>query len=133
MVKRNNPFNIRFNKANNWRGQTGSENGFCVFSSEDYGIRAACKLLYRYITIYHLTKPRDIIARWAPACENNLDNYYFFVSGYVDIDEEITPDVLQSSLTRLAFAMYHFESGIVPIAEVREKIISQFHYLIYHG
>ena len=45
----NNPLNIRFNENNQWRGQTGQNRGFCVFSSEAYGIRAGYKILTNYI------------------------------------------------------------------------------------
>ena len=74
----NNPLNIRFNENNQWRGQTGQNRGFCVFSSEAYGIRAGYKILTNYIK-WGVNTIRDIIHRWAPTSENDTEAYIRFV------------------------------------------------------
>ena len=52
MRYKNNPANIRFNKKNNWLGQIGSDNGFCVFDTLEHGLRALIVLLRNYINVY---------------------------------------------------------------------------------
>lgn len=77
-VELNNPLNIRYNSANNWRGQEGAERGFCKFKSVAYGIRAAYILLTNYIK-FGCNTLEDIISRWAPPSENDTENYISFV------------------------------------------------------
>lgn len=90
----NNPLNIRFSPRNQWQGQTGSYKGFCVFKSEAYGIRAAYKLLVKYIENGYNTI-RKIIERWAPPRENDTENYIKFVSD----DTLIPPDMELTNLS----------------------------------
>ena len=82
-----NPLNIRYNKKNVWRGQTGEYKGFCVFENESYGIRAAFKLLTNYRKKGYNTI-RKIIERWAPHCENDTEKYIEFVSKDVMIEPD---------------------------------------------
>ena len=76
-LRNNNPLNII--KSNNqvWLGQTnlGGETRFCQFSSMQYGFRAALKLLRTYYLKHGCTAIRQIICRWAPETENQVDAY----------------------------------------------------------
>lgn len=83
----NNPLNIRFNKANNWRGQTTVHHGFVVFKTPEYGYRAAYVLLCNYIRKGYNT-PRKIITRWAPPAENDTQAYIDYVSTVADISPD---------------------------------------------
>lgn len=75
-ARNRNPLNIRYNPANNWRGQLGQDSrGYCVFASMQYGIEAAARLLYVYHNRYNLTTIPLIISRWAPASENDVEAY----------------------------------------------------------
>lgn len=76
---RNNPLNIRYSEKNEWLGQTGERNGFCVFSEEKYGWRAAFVLLKNYYKKGFRTISQ-IIHRFAPASENPTSSYVSFVS-----------------------------------------------------
>lgn len=76
---RNNPLNIRYSEKNEWLGQTGECNGFCVFSEEKYGWRAAFVLLKNYYKKGFRTISQ-IIHRFAPASENPTSSYVSFVS-----------------------------------------------------
>ena len=76
--RNNNPGNIRV--GDTWRGladpvdQTAfqrSEKNFCVFREPEWGLRAMAILLRKYKTEHGLDTPRKIIARWAPASDNN--------------------------------------------------------------
>ncbi len=101
-VGNNNPFNIKdFNQ--NWRGQTGATDGFVDFSSTDYGIRAADRLLGNY----DVNTIRDIISKYAPDSENNTEGYINFVSDFLNIPEDAPidlndPDARRSVLSAIA-------------------------------
>lgn len=75
---RNNPLNIRYSEKNQWLGQTGERNGFCVFSEEKYGWRAAFILLKNYYKKGFRTISQ-IVHRFAPASENPTSSYVEFV------------------------------------------------------
>lgn len=71
-TRANNPFDIR-SSAEKWQGQIGTTsagNGFCVFDSLDYGIRAAFKILKTYETKYGLKTLKAKLQKWAPPKEN---------------------------------------------------------------
>ena len=110
-----NPLNIRYSPANNWRGQTGENKGFCVFSSEAYGMRAAFRILTNYIKNGHNTI-RKIVSRWAPPSENNTEKYIEFVSyeTIIDPDLELTDNNIHDYWTKLMIlrAMAKMESGV---------------------
>lgn len=75
---RNNPLNIRYSAKNEWLGQIGHRNGFCVFSEEKYGWRAAFVLLKNYYKKGFRTVSQ-IVHRFAPASENPTSSYVSFV------------------------------------------------------
>jgi hypothetical protein len=77
--RNNNPGNIRVSSSM-WRGLADPidktefqqrESSFCVFREPEWGLRALAMLLRRYKTEHGLDTPRKIIARWAPAGDNN--------------------------------------------------------------
>lgn len=74
-IRNNNPLNIRI--GNVWLGEVPNPTDpqFEQFVSMEYGIRAACVLLRRYIRHYHRTTIPDIIAAWAPSNENTTVKY----------------------------------------------------------
>ena len=75
---RNNPLNIRYSEKNEWLGQTGERNGFCVFSEEKYGWRAAFSLLKKYNKKGNRSVTQ-IVHRIAPASQNPTSSYVSFV------------------------------------------------------
>lgn len=75
---RNNPLNIRYSEKNEWLGQTGERNGFCVFSEEKFGWRAAFILLKNYYKKGYRSVSQ-IVHRFAPASENPTSSYVSFV------------------------------------------------------
>ena len=85
----NNPLNIRFDRKNNWRGLSGENKGFCVFTSEAYGFRAAYKLITNYISKGHNTI-KKILNRWAPPTENDTEAYIKFIEYETLIDRNQT-------------------------------------------
>lgn len=79
-IRNNNPLNIRI--GNSWQGEVENptDKTFEQFTQMEYGLRAGFSLLRRYISRYHLNTISDIIKRWAPANENNTENYIKRVS-----------------------------------------------------
>ena len=79
-IRNNNPLNIRI--GNSWQGEVENptDKTFEQFTQMEYGLRAGFYLLRRYISRYHLNTISDIIKRWAPANENNTENYIKRVS-----------------------------------------------------
>lgn len=74
-IRNNNPLNIRI--GNSWKGkvENPTDKTFEQFTQMEYGLRAGFCLLRRYISRYHLNTISDVIKRWAPANENNTENY----------------------------------------------------------
>lgn len=84
--RNNNPLNIR-RTADKWFGMSKSQNDtdFIVFESLEYGIRAALKLIRKYVQHYSCNSVRKIIYRWAPPCENDTESYVAYVVTKVGI------------------------------------------------
>lgn len=80
MIAKNNPFNIRYNVANNWLGQTGQHKGFCDFDTMEHGLRAAIVLLKNYVYRKDLQTVAKVVSRFAPSNENDTSAYIRFVS-----------------------------------------------------
>lgn len=109
----NNPLNIRYSTANNWKGQTGEQSGFCVFDTPENGLRAAMVNLKSYrkkgvITI------GDIISRWAPPTENNTQNYIDFVCKKLGAAASYEVEQTASEYIALLQAMCVMEIGCQP-------------------
>lgn len=78
-IKNNNPFNIRYNSLNKWKGLSGSNKGFCTFQSMEYGLRAGIITLKNYVQKYKLHSVEEIISRYAPCIENPTCNYISYI------------------------------------------------------
>lgn len=120
-VRNNNPLNIRYNSANNWRGQVSDDGGYIVFDSAENGIRAAAKLLDNYYKKHGLKTVGGIVARWAPSFENDTNSYAVNVSEYLNVSlneillwPTVVPDLLE--------VMIQHENGMQPYS--KDKILS---------
>ena len=131
MRYKNNPANIRYNKNNNWLGQVGSDNGFCVFDTFEHGLRALIILLRNYIDVHKLHSVSQIISRYAPACENDTRNYISYVSGFlrsrgVDPNHIIVND---ECLVFLGCAICRMETNtnvLLDLSHIVPKLLSNF-------
>lgn len=111
-IRNNNPLNIRI--GNTWLGEepNPTDPSFEQFISMQYGVRAACVLLRRYIRHYRRTTIPAIIAAWAPACENNTEAYIAAVCRYLEISpEEPIAYEDKDTICRLVQAMCKVENG----------------------
>lgn len=112
-VRNNNPLNIRYNSANDWQGQTGTDGEYAIFSSAEYGIRAAAKLLNKYYQGYGLTTINEIVNRWAPTIENNTQSYVNAVANKLNVSAN-EPLLWPTYANALIKAMIHHENGVQP-------------------
>lgn len=112
--RNNNPLNIEYNPRNRWRGQTGSDGRFAIFSSREYGYRAALKLLRNYQARYHLHTLTELIGRWCPPSERGNDTIRYIgtvsVRGHLPVDEPLDLGN-KSVVVRLLEAMTFVECG----------------------
>ena len=86
---------------------------FEVFTSMQYGCRAALKLLRKYIKDGCNT-PRKIIQRWAPPVENNTTAYLNMVCYWANLESyTVINHEDREKLCKLAAAMARYENGVV--------------------
>lgn len=111
--RNNNPLNIEYSPRNRWRGQVGSDGRFAIFSSREYGYRAALKILRNYRR-YGLETLTELIGRWCPPGEvgNNTPRYIATVArrGCLPVAEPLDLGN-KSVVVRLLEAMTFVECG----------------------
>lgn len=120
--RNNNPLNIR-RTADKWFGMSKSQNDtdFIVFESVEYGIRAALKLIRRYVQHYSCDSVRKIIYRWAPPCENDTESYVAYVVTKVGImNSENIKFTDKDTICSIVKAMAQIESQMnIPIRVIQ--------------
>ena len=114
-LRNNNPGNIRKSKTI-YLGelQPSQDESFKQFISVDYGYRAMFVLIEHYYRKRGLKTIRQIISRYAPACENNTEAYISQVASicFRSADEEI--DITnKDEMVLLVSAMSRVENGRV--------------------
>jgi hypothetical protein len=125
-IRNCNPLNIRLS-SDKWQGQVNQndnqnqnvnsavEASFCVFSSMEYGWRAAFVILCRtYYGKYKLKTIREIVSRWAPEKENNTLGYIRRVSDYTGIGPDKVLDSPKEQPVQwllIGYAMAVVENG----------------------
>lgn len=112
-IRNNNPLNIEWNSVNNWVGQTGSDGRFAIFDKPEHGIRAAAKILKTYAGRGVLTI-EQIIGTWAPATENNVENYVKFIEQKTGKNRREAIVKEFGDYVPMLAAMIHFENGKQP-------------------
>jgi hypothetical protein len=111
----NNPGNIRYNSANNWVGQTGQQNGFCVFDTLAHGVRAMGILLTKYYE-GGLTTVTQIISKWAPSSENATGAYITDVAQRVGTAPDEPLSWPNDEVAMIQAIAYH-ENGFNPMQD----------------
>ncbi|WP_413459378.1 hypothetical protein [Herbaspirillum huttiense] len=128
--RNNNPGNIR-PSASMWTGLSDpaqmtdfqqQERAFCVFREPEWGLRAMMVILRNYKLVHGLVTPRSMIARWAPASDNNNVNNY---SSVVAAALGVSPDSLinvedDDTMLTMTKAMVKVENGAkVPYSDIQ--------------
>lgn len=111
-IRNNNPLNIRV--GNKWKGEVShpTDKQFEQFVSMEWGVRAAFIILRRYIQRYGLNTIARIIAKWAPANENNTRAYVKAVATKVGISPDAQVKYEDEQLMcSIADAMIRVECG----------------------
>ena len=79
-IRTNNPFALK-DAGESWEGLAGTENGFYVFESKEYGTRAGLIVLYNGYIKQNLLTPYNIFQKYAPASDNNdVENYAIYIA-----------------------------------------------------
>ena len=130
-LRNNNPLNIR-RSHDKWLGlsPTQRDTGFFQFTDLVYGYRAAGKLLQNYQRLHSLYNLNELIARWAPAQENNTKAYIARVARELStqtgrlIDGETHLDLIHDKrlLRQTIIAMHIVENGLRPTASELEAL-----------
>ena len=122
----NNPFNIRSSSSNDWQGADDSigEGGYQGFQNNDYGIRAADRVLNNYgkkqfeegsenFNLYgeNVDTLRETLNMYAPPSENPTKSYVDFISDKTGIDPDAPIDLTDAGIRSLIMSpMATFES-----------------------
>lgn len=130
-LRNNNPLNIRRSR-DKWLGlsPTQRDTAFFQFTSLVYGYRAAGKLLQNYQRLHELYNLNGLIARWAPASENNTKAYVARVARELStqagriINGETHLDLIHNKelLRKTIIAMHIVENGLRPTASQLEAL-----------
>ena len=123
-VRNNNPANIR-RSATKWAflKPVQSDPNFCQFLDVRYGIRAFFILMRTYRYMYGLKTPREIINRFAPNAENDVDAYLNFLSSHMlAIDLPLITDELYCLFAKYVFV---YESNFKVSVSVLIEIMRQ--------
>lgn len=112
-IRNHNPGNIRH--GDKWQGlaPVQSDTDFCTFISPEHGIRAMAVILLNYQRKHGLRSVREIIARWAPPCENDTGAYAAHVARGMGVDPD-EPISVADRLPLLVTAIIRHENGQQP-------------------
>ncbi len=118
-----NPLNIKRTAGDKWKGlkEHCTDKTFCEFKSMRYGWRAAFMILGKYYSKYGLQSIGAIIARFAPAAENNVVGYAEWVAGLMGVDRRQPlppPQDAPDTWKRLAFLMAIYEGGVPTVEQL---------------
>lgn len=113
-LRNHNPLNIRKSSVC-WQGMATvqSDKSFVTFVSNEYGYRAAFRILHTYITKHGLNTINSIIRRWAPPSENNTTKYIKTVVEHSGIDPIAKIyHTNKEHMVRIVSAMSFVENGL---------------------
>lgn len=112
-LKNNNPGNIRCSGVR-YKGEVSVSGGsFKAFETPAWGYRAVFMLLHTYRVRHGLNNLRQMIARYAPPCENHTDAYVEFVSRRTGIAADERIDTLsRQQMVPVVCAISRMENGV---------------------
>lgn len=119
-IRNNNPANIR-RSATKWAylKPVQSDKQFCQFLEMRYGIRAFFILMRTYRYKFGLKTPREIINRFAPASENDVESYLNFLSSHMlDVDLPLNTDKMYCIFAKYVFEYESFFKVSVSVLSV---------------
>ena len=130
MINKNNPFNIRYSSLNKWKGLLGNHKGFCEFEDLKFGIRAAATILMVSYRKRNVRSYRQIIFAYAPASENNTENYLSFICKTLQVKPDDVPNTVYQ-FARLLVRIAYYESCFVLDLKYTIFVINYFKIKVY--
>ena len=122
MIDKSKPRGIRNNNAGNiedngtaWKGYTGNDGRYVIFSHPEFGIRAMNRVLNTYKNRYSINTIEEIINRWAPPNENNTQSYIASVSKSVGVGPNV--ELVDGHRLNLIKAIIKHENGQQPYTD----------------
>ena len=118
-VRNNNPGNIRRTDTR-WQGErlVVTDSAFEEFETPEDGIRALALILRNYQRKHGLKCVAQIIARWAPPCENDTGSYAGHVAGVLGVSMTAPIDTSHpGTLATLVRAIIRHENGVQPYSD----------------
>jgi len=121
MISATNPGNVRYNPA--FSGIVGEKQGFSIFKNDGYGYKAIYSILLTYLDRYGLNTISKIGARYAPATENNTNQWINIVSQISGIAPGAT--ISKTDFYKIISGIVKIENGIsISPADIEKKINS---------
>ncbi len=119
-VRNNNPGNI-MKGDKGWQGEVqGNDPRYATFATPEAGIRAMGKTLLTYQEKHGLNSVEAIIARWAPATENNTAAYVATVAKAAGVKPDAPLNLRDPAvLTAVTRAMIQVENGKQPYSDAQ--------------
>jgi len=118
-IRNNNPGNLR-RSDDHWAGLSPDQHDpdFFQFGEPLFGLRALARTLYNYQARHGLKTIRAIIARWAPANENDTAAYIAAVAAATGADADEPLDLGDGEeLAALVKAVVRHENGAQPYSD----------------
>lgn len=117
-LRNNNPGNIQMG-AEKWEGEVqGVDPRYASFATPEAGIRALGKNLLAYQERHGINTVEGIVARWAPATENDTNGYIAVVAKALKVEPGEALDLRnKATLGKLARAMILVENGSQPYSD----------------
>lgn len=131
-LRNHNPLNIR-KSSDKWQGKADEQpdKSFVTFVANDYGYRAAFKILRTYMQRGKYTI-NDIIKTWAPPTENNTTSYIKQVSKMSGIREHVNITWKdEETMVALVHSMAIVENGIKWLEYLKEDEIRKGYHLAF--
>lgn len=130
MINKNNPFNIRYNASNKWKGLVGNHKGFCEFEDIKFSVRAAAYILMISYRKRGVLSYKDILSTYAPPTENHTDAYLAFICRTLQVKPDDRPNTVYQ-YARLLVRIAYYESSFVLDLKYTIFLINYFKIKIY--
>lgn len=128
MIAQNNITNIRYSRANPWKGQVGMYNGFCKFVDIPYCLRATFMILMKYRKRGADTYI-SYLSAWCPPSENDTPRYVHNICMDLDVLPFDVPVTLED-FARLISVMAKYETGYKCSSEYVLSVLNKFNLII---
>lgn len=126
-IRNNNPGNIK--RSNDpWQGLATIQNDdkFFQFKTMAYGIRALARTLITYQDKYDIRTVEQFVARYAPASENDVDNYIGVVSREAKIHKKVKLNFHNyEDLEPIVRGILRMENGVIWKKYIRQGDIDE--------